>query len=933
VASRWLLEVDGSPRAPGSRTGVARLRGICGGNSGGICVGAMRTTCSADGGRRLRPGACLALLILAGLVCAAEGQASCPDAEELKARPAGDTTGHFLSGTISWKQVGTGNKVMFELITTWRRKHHWPCNRAIGFSGPDHWPGIGDELTIVGLSSVASKQARQEISGPVSTRLSTGEGGQSRAPCHLHHRVPAVVHTIPSQPCLTMLVSRVLFVCAGDGENYEMSLKVTSYSVEEDWVMGVSYLEKEYPTPYHSKVPLYEVNGQPLHYASSPMDKDSTQPFKTVPWTVEFKGCCRQFEAKTSQDPKPDSVVNFAIRTTVDLSNHVASPRIVSMPFIFTRAQRQQKIPICALSTGGKEAMVRKNGGTINYPDDDNQTATFTWKVHGYSAQLTSSETSMNGRCTVLTLGQSPTYQFGETDSVTLEVQMGDVLVTGDYFIFAPMDFERITNMQSARSPFGCPVDSNCEAEFSLGKSTPFFTGSPAMIDFESGTTPKSPLEIRYVVATGSHQSTLLSTSQGTLQYSLTDVGEDHAGLPEGARMAPVLTKGVSTAEYVTSLDVFFSADEQNTRPGVDQVISNEQRDYTAHHTAGRGWHLVAGPGAGGATFDDGAGGAHVSVYMEKATQNAADLSNHRHMAAITGVQLANPSQVAGWEDKGYQKLDRDGRSNLLEQSDRGAIYIMFKKGSGPPVTDVSSTAKPGYIKITATTSHSLGNMASRSLWIQYSKETRVSRSFLWEPCTGQDEEVIICANAHAWNATKNGLEPYGGAMQCILLDVVPKTPPKFLHALAETYSATMGKELKIPLRFKRTDLPLSFVEDIPKVRFSDKGTNSQPIDSDRVKGLLTGRTKTGSRITGVDGTTSELSPVTTASDATAYGESEGFLLWTPSPYQGGWKGEVCLDACIDTSSCPAKIGGAVEVCQQTCFAVNVDRCKWALVR
>ena len=701
--------------------------------------------------------------------------------------------------------------------------------------------------------------------------------------------------------------------------------------------MGVSYLEKEYPTPYHSKVPLYEIPsgqpnaGQPLHYASSATDRDSTQPFKTVPWTVEFKGCCRQFEGISSQDPKPDSVVNFAIRTTVDLSNHVASPRIVSMPFIYTLSQRQMKIPICALSTGGKEAMVRKNGGTINYPDDDNQTATFSWKVKGYSAAM--SEASSNGRCVVLTLGQSPTYQFGETDAITIEVKMGDVEVTGDYFVHAPTDFASVADQQSARAPFGCPIGSVCEAEFSLGKSTPFFTGSPALFDFASSSTPQSPLEIRYVIATGSHQSTLLSTSQGTVQYSLTEIGEDHAGLPEGARMAPVLTSA-GNDRYVTSLDVWFSADERNTRPLVNQAISNEQRDYTVHRTAGSGWHLVAGRVAGGATFDDSAGGAHVSVYMEKAMQNANDLSDHRHMAAITGVELATPGEVAGWEDKGYQKLDRDGRSNLLEQSDRGQIYIMFKRGSGPPVTDVSSTARPGYTKITATTSHeALGNLATRSLWIKYSMETRVSRSFLWEPCTGQDEEVIICANAHSWNATKNGLAPFGGAMQCILLDVVPKTPPNFMHSLEETYSATMGKELKIPLRFKRTDLPLSFTEEIPKVRFGEKGTNTQPVDSDRVKGLLTGRTKIGSRITGKDGMTSELSKVTTASDATAFGESEGFLLWTPSPYQGGWKGEVCLDACIDTSTCPEKIGGAAEVCKQTCFAVNVIRCKWALVR
>ena len=708
-----------------------------------------------------------------------------------------------------------------------------------------------------------------------------------------------------------------------------MSLKVTSYSIEEDWVMGVSYFEYEYPTPYHSKVPLYEVDGEPLHYASSPKDRDSTQPFKTVPWMVEFKGCCRQYEGMTIQDPKPDDMINFAIRTTVDLSNHVASPRIVAMPFIYARAQRQMRIPICALSAGGKEAMVRKNGGTINYTPDDNQAATFSWSVKGYSASLSDDVVSKNGRCTVLVLGQSPTYQLDDADALTLEVKMGDAMVSGDYFIYAKGS-DLITNREPARSPFGCPFDSNCEAEFSLGKRAPFFTGSPAKIDYESVTTPKTPLEIRYVVASSSHQSTLLSTNQGTVQYSLTDIGQDHAGLPEGARMAPVLTQGVSRAEYVTNLDVFFSADEHNTRPGVNQAISNQQRDYTSHHAAGRGWHVVAGSGVGSATFGDRAGGAHVSVYIEKATQTTGDLSDHRHMAAITGIELATPNQVAGWEDKGYEKLDR----NLLEQSDRGAIYIMFKKGSGPPVTDVSSTERPGYRKISATTSNSQGNMATRDLYVQYSSETRVSRSFLWEPCTGQAEEIIICASAHAWNVTKEGSSSYGTAMQCILLDVVPKKPPKFMHSLEDSYRATMGKELEIPLQFKRTDLPLSFVEDIPVISFGEKDASStQPVNTDRVMGLLTGRTKTGSRVTGQDKMTSGLSPVTTGADASAFGESKGFLLWTPSPYQGGWEGEVCLDACVDTSRCPAEVGGAAHVCSQTCFKVMVDRCKWALVR
>ena len=709
---------------------------------------------------------------------------------------------------------------------------------------------------------------------------------------------------------------------AGDGKYHELQLKVTSYSIKEDWVMGISYLQYEYPTPFHSKVPLYEMNGQLLHYVSTPDDKDSTQPFKTVPWTVEFKGCCRWYEGKTDLSPKPDEMVNFNIRATVDLSNRIASPRLVVMPFFYTKPQEQSLVPVCALSAGGRAGMVSKNGGTINYRQDDNATAKFTWSVKGFSASVQEQAGSKDGRCVMLSLGRSPLYQREDRDFVTIEVRMGNALVTGDYAIYVkgPGD---IINQQNARAPFGCRVGTICESELSLSKRMPIFAGAPTLIDFRSTTS----LEIRYIVATSTHQSTMLSTGQGTLQYSLTDVGQDHAGLPAGASMAPVMIAGTGGV-YVTSLDVVFSADQENTRPGVNQFISNGQRDYTSHYTAEAGWQLVEG-----SNFNQKGGGAHISVYMEKARQLSTDLTDLRHMAAITGVELAIPSQVAGFLEKGYQKLDK----NLLEQSDRGEIFIMYKRGSGPPVLDVKSMPTAGYKHISTSTSNSQGKIATINMFVQYNDELRVARSLTWTPCTGQDEEVIICAMASAWNVSNNNPSAaYGTTMQCMLMDVVPTTPPKFIYAEAKdkVYQAYMGLELEIGLKFKRTDLPLTTRETIPTVRFGMKGdTSTKPTDPSRVLDLLTDRTTTGSRITGVDKMGTGLSAVTTASDSSAFGESAGFLLWTPSPYQGGWKGEVCIDACIPTSACPATVGGAVEVCSQTCFSVVVDRCKWALVR
>jgi hypothetical protein len=217
-----------------------------------------------------------------------------------------------------------------------------------------------------------------------------------------------------------------------------------------------------------------------------------------------------------------------------------------------------------------------------------------------------------------------------------------------------------------------------------------------------------------------------------------------------------------------------------------------------------------------------------------------------------------------------------------------------------------------------------------------YSLETRVSRGLMWTPCTGQDDEIIVCAAATALNVTIDAHSPmaYGAPMQCVLMDVVPMAPPLFNKDVTPTYRGYMGKELEIALTFKRQDRPMSRFDSVPRIRFGIKGdVHTQPMDSKRVLDMLTGRTKTGARVLNADKTGPGLSvDQAAAQDNANIGESKGFLLWTPSPYQGGWSGEICLDACVDTSACPANPGGPVEVCSQTCFHVKVDRCKWALV-
>jgi len=178
---------------------------------------------------------------------------------------------------------------MFEITSAWRRKHHWPCKKDEGFNGPDGWPGLGQELSVVGLSMVSDAgEKRQEAAGQVASKFYTG-----------------------------------------DGIEYDLSLKVTSFSIKEDWLMGVSFVQHTYKKPQHSVIPFY-----PPHYVASPGDKSKSQPYHAVPWRAEFLGCCRQYKGRGNS-------FNFGTAATIDLDDHVASPRIVSVFIPMQRLERR----------------------------------------------------------------------------------------------------------------------------------------------------------------------------------------------------------------------------------------------------------------------------------------------------------------------------------------------------------------------------------------------------------------------------------------------------------------------------------------------------------------------------------------------------------------------------------------------------------------
>ena len=276
-------------------------------------------------------GVALAVLVLS--VPLSLAQFSCPTAVQVD----NDGRGHFISASISWKHV-RGNTVMFEINSAWRRKFNWPCKQSgpdSGFNGPDGFPGLGQKLPIVGLATTFSNASRLEREGHAATKFK-----------------------------------------AGDGTEYDLMLQVTSYSMQEDWLAGTAYVEHTFDAPYGGSMPFF-----PTHYVASAGNKDTMQPYRTVPWHAELVGCCRK-------DLGMGQSYNFAIGTTVDLSDQIGSPRIISMPQIFVRptvSQQSEKaktyINFCAVSAAGPAAFVQKTSGTINYAEDDNMAAAYTWEL------------------------------------------------------------------------------------------------------------------------------------------------------------------------------------------------------------------------------------------------------------------------------------------------------------------------------------------------------------------------------------------------------------------------------------------------------------------------------------------------------------------------------------------------------------------------
>uniref|UniRef100_A0A6U4NQ56 Uncharacterized protein n=2 Tax=Hemiselmis andersenii TaxID=464988 RepID=A0A6U4NQ56_HEMAN len=885
-------------------------------------------------------GCAAVLLLLAAHLALADGQAvRCPELDKLA-----PTKGHFISASISWTKdmEGPENSVIFEIVSTWRRNHTWPCNPAVGFTGDDGRPGLGDVVPIVGISvpDATASDPLQRADGQLSSRLVTGDMRPGTQ----------------------------------DAANYDIRMKVTSFSMAEDWISGVSYVHHTYSAPYAGKTPFY-----PAKYVASVDNKETSQPYNTVPWTATFSSCCRQF-------PTAGGALTFSLETTVDLSDMMGSPRIASLPVLWLSSSVPNEVYLCAVPSAGRMSLTRMSGGTLNDESDDGSAAQWSWEVvageGGAQAAFPDppipTSVFVSGQCSRVRMSTVYTAAIeGIWDHVKIRSRLGSASATADLQIrvlptAAAAAAAGVAVPKQRSNPFQCTQTDSCQMTVSLGlpidgaigsSETRVFSGG--MSFFHEPTAPQTPLEVRYTVTRGGMQTSLMATSDARIKYSTTLSGMDHAGLPRGAELSPMSSvpgaeracsaqvagcpanDASTSCKYVTGVEVSFSAGAANSRPLQDVPISAEGRDYQA--VVGDGDRQVEAMRAGGfqhvvgSDFNGMSGGARVGLWLKRDVEER----------AITEVRLANSSQVQAAMDAGFHLLDK----NLLEQSGRGSLFVMFKRGSSAPILDVRSSppvtcgecyecdgfwnqtgqlvaANGGYMRVRGESWTPRG-VAVVDLWVKKGSEREVRRKFGWTPCTGDDEDWVVCAQ---------GAQTMGALstpMQCILMRVYPKPPPEFFDGVSLSgavsrpdedgvHVAYMGKRIVLQLDIRQRSARLG--EDVV-IEFAEGGV---PQDRDDIGNLITERTPTGIFVTGsptggppAEGEVSVLQTRQTG-DNPSQTESQGFVVWTPSPYQGGWSGHVCVRACTEASACPAVRGEGGRLCSPPkCFAVRVERCKW----
>ena len=350
----------------------------------------------------------------------------------------------------------------------------------------------------------------------------------------------------------------------------DVNFTVQSFSVEEDWITGISYVPFTYSAPYAGKTPYFPPD-LPMYVASK--DSDSRQPYRTIPWRAVFSGCCNQFVTSTGN-------TTFSFEAQVDLSNAIASVRIVTLPQLWLTPGLPTRVLLCATPLAGRSSLLQISHGTLNYAKDDNAPATLDWDVvdgpSGTTFQAPDTSPNASPLCRTLVIG----VLNGLHDYLTIRCAIGTGCLEGASTGCAIASHVVALHAAPQTTPpaavignaLGCASGAECyllvSAGDELSQSQQYGSVNLSLVyGAASGLPYTQPLEVRYKVSmSGMYVPTgLLATSpaphaEGRVTFAPPNVAE--VGVPAGWtpwHLGPVegtCRASTSTCHYITDMEV-----------------------------------------------------------------------------------------------------------------------------------------------------------------------------------------------------------------------------------------------------------------------------------------------------------------------------------------------------------------------------------------
>jgi len=280
---------------------------------------------------------------------------------------------HFRYGTVSWKHL-SGNKVQFHLMTSWKRSHTQFVGVSEQVDGGK--PQIGDVVRVMGMGSV----------NPPIPSTSTG-----------------------------------MKFSTGDGKTFVLQMKVRQMSIEQDWILGDSYIEHTYASPR---------NGY-------------------VSWIAGLEGCCKLENLANNKRGM------FFLNTQVDLTTRKWSPVIRMMPELnFLATAPTSEMYIAATDQFGHPDAVLLNN--LGQPTEAGKTY-LKWSLGSKSdyaggkgpAGFGLSAAAGSDTQGLFTFQRQPAYEANDLFNAVVVVQAGTTRVNVDFNIrlIRNTDFEMLPIM------------------------------------------------------------------------------------------------------------------------------------------------------------------------------------------------------------------------------------------------------------------------------------------------------------------------------------------------------------------------------------------------------------------------------------------------------------------------------------------------------